>query len=121
AMALATAAALALMPLNSEPAGGAPVRASASGLLRNPAFLVAIAAASLVQASHAVYYGFSTIDWQVAGYDGGVIGALWALGVMAGMGLFALSGRLPSAMTPLALLLGGAAGAGVRWSAMAGG
>src|SRR5882757_3767732 len=119
AMAIATAAALALVPLNSEPAGGAPVPASATGLLRNPAFLVAIAAASLVQASHALYYGFSTIDWQAAGYDGGVIGALWALGVMAEIALFALSARLPSTITPLAMLLVGAAGAVVRWSVMA--
>ena len=119
AMAIATGAALALLPLNSEPAGDAPARGSATGLLRNPAFLVAIAAASLVQASHALYYGFSTIDWQAAGYDGGVIGALWALGVMAEIALFALSARLPSTITPLALLLVGAAGAVVRWSAMA--
>jgi MFS transporter, PPP family, 3-phenylpropionic acid transporter len=119
AMAIATAAALGLVPLNSEPAGAAPVHASATGLLRNPAFLVAIAAASLVQASHALYYGFSTIAWQAAGYDGGVIGALWALGVTAEIALFALSARLPSTITPLALLLAGAVGAVVRWSAMA--
>src|ERR1700704_3589930 len=42
AMAIATAAALALVPLNNEPAGGARAPASATGLLRNPAFLVAI-------------------------------------------------------------------------------
>jgi PPP family 3-phenylpropionic acid transporter len=119
AMAIATGAALVLLPLNSEPAAGAPARGSATGLLRNPAFLVAIAAASLVQASHALYYGFSTIDWQAAGYDGGVIGALWALGVIAEIALFALSARLPSTITPLAMLLVGAAGAVVRWSVMA--
>jgi PPP family 3-phenylpropionic acid transporter len=119
AMAIATGAALLLLPLNSEPAAGAPARGSATGLLRNPAFLVAIAAASLVQASHALYYGFSTIDWQAAGYDGGVIGALWALGVIAEIALFALSARLPSTITPLAMLLVGAAGAVVRWSVMA--
>jgi PPP family 3-phenylpropionic acid transporter len=119
AMAIATAAAFALAPLGMEPAGGLPNRASAAHLLRNPAFLLAIAAASLVQASHAVYYGFSTIDWQASGYDGGVIGALWALGVIAEIALFALSVRLPSTITPLALLLVGAAGAAVRWSAMA--
>jgi MFS transporter, PPP family, 3-phenylpropionic acid transporter len=119
AMAIATAAALALVPLGAEPAGGAPVRGSATGLLRNPAFLAAIAAASLVQASHALYYGFSTIDWQAAGYDGGVIGALWALGVISEIALFALSARLPSTITPLAMLLAGAAGAVLRWSAMA--
>jgi MFS transporter, PPP family, 3-phenylpropionic acid transporter len=118
-MAVATAAALALVPLGTEAAGGSPARASARELLRNPAFLAAIAAASLVQASHAVYYGFSTIDWQAAGYDGGVIGALWALGVIAEIALFALSARLPSAITPVALLMIGAAGALVRWCAMA--
>ncbi len=95
AMAIATAAAFALAPLGMEPAGGLPNRASAAHLLRNPAFLLAIAAASLVQASHAVYYGFSTLDWQALGYDGGVIGALWALGVLAEIALFALSVRLP--------------------------
>jgi MFS transporter, PPP family, 3-phenylpropionic acid transporter len=119
AMALATAAALELAPLGPEAAGNAPARASASELLRDPAFLAALAAASLVQASHAVYYGFSTIDWQVAGYDGRVIGALWALGVVAEIALFALSARLPSAITPIALLMIGAVGALVRWSAMA--
>jgi PPP family 3-phenylpropionic acid transporter len=119
AMAIATAAALALVPLSAEPASGAPVRASVTGLLRNPAFLAAIAAASLVQASHALYYSFSTIDWQAAGYDGGVIGALWALGVISEIALFALSARLPSTITPLAMLLVGAAGAVVRWGAMA--
>ena len=116
AMAIATAAAFALVPLGMEPAGGVPNRASAAHLLRNPAFLAAIAAASLVQASHAVYYGFSTIDWQAAGYDGGAIGAL---GVIAEIALFALSARLPSTITPLALLLVGAVGAALRWSAMA--
>ena len=119
AMAIATAAALALVPLGTEVAVSAPARGSASELLRDPAFLAAIAAASLVQASHAMYYGFSTIDWQAAGYDGGVIGALWALGVIAEIALFALSARLPSAITPVALLMIGAVGALVRWCAMA--
>jgi MFS transporter, PPP family, 3-phenylpropionic acid transporter len=119
AMATATVAALALVPLGAEAAGNSPARASATELLREPAFVAAIAAASLVQSSHAVYYGFATIDWQAAGYDGGVIGALWALGVMAEIALFALSARLPSAITPIALLLIGAAGALLRWSAMA--
>jgi PPP family 3-phenylpropionic acid transporter len=53
------------------------------------------------------------------GSDGGVIGARWALGVLAEIALFALSVRLPSTITPLALLLVGAAVAAVRWSVMA--
>src|SRR5439155_9422785 len=119
AMALAAATAWTLTPLARSDAQTPAAHPSAGALLRDPGFLVALAAASLVQASHALYYGFSTIDWQAAGYDGGVIGALWALGVMAEIALFALSARLPSTITPLALLLAGAAGAVVRWSAMA--
>ena len=43
--------------------------------------------------------------------------ALWALGVAAEIVLFAISGRLPIA--PTTLLLVGAAGAVIRWAAMA--
>lgn len=119
AMALGTGAAVALAPLRREAASAATVRAPATQVLRDRSFLAAIAAASLIQASHAVYYGFSTLDWQSAGFDGSTIGALWALGVVAEIALFALSARLPAAITPVALLLIGAAGAVVRWGAMA--
>ena len=78
-----------------------------------------VAAASLVQASHAVYYGFSTLDWRAAGLDGTTIGALWALGVVAEIALFALSGRLPAWIGPTVLLAIGGAGATLRWGAMA--
>ena len=113
-------AAYALRPLDAgaAPARSAPVRErSVRGLLRNHAFLAVAAAASLVQASHAVYYGFSTLDWRAAGLDGAEIGALWALGVVAEIALFAISGRL--SLSPTALLLLGAGGAVIRWGAMA--
>ena len=32
--------------------------------LRQPAYLAIAAAGSLIQASHAVYYGFSVLDWR---------------------------------------------------------
>jgi PPP family 3-phenylpropionic acid transporter len=117
AMALTAAVACALAPLGeSDP--GAPARASsATALLRDPAFIAVAAAASLIQASHAIYYGFSALAWQAAGLDGAAIGALWALGVVAEIGLFAVSSRL--SIGPTALLMAGAAGAVIRWSAMA--
>src|SRR5712671_3998964 len=108
AMALAAVAACALAPLG--PGGGAAVAPAktraATQLLRDPAFLAVAAAASLIQASHAIYYGFSTIAWQSAGFDGTAIGALWALGVLAEIALFAISARLP--FPPPTLLLIGA-------------
>jgi PPP family 3-phenylpropionic acid transporter len=118
ALTITAAAAYALAPL--PPHEGNPSAthlSSAQGLLRDPAFLAAAAAASLIQASHAVYYGFSALDWRAAGLDGGAIGALWALAVVAEIALFAISPRLP--LAPTTLLMLGAAGAVVRWSAMA--
>jgi MFS transporter, PPP family, 3-phenylpropionic acid transporter len=112
-------AALALVPVARElppPEAGAP---RGHSHLRRPAFLAIAAAGSLVQASHAVYYGFSTLDWTRQGYDGTTIGVLWALGVVAEIVLFALAGRLPQALGPAALIGIGAAGAVARWTALA--
>ncbi|HKF10424.1 MAG TPA: MFS transporter [Xanthobacteraceae bacterium] len=117
ALVITAAAACTLSPLALREASMAKPSQSARNLLRDPALLAAMAAASLIQASHAVYYGFSALDWAAAGLDGGAIGALWALGVIAEIVLFAMSGRLPVA--PTTLILFGAAGAVVRWGAMA--
>jgi PPP family 3-phenylpropionic acid transporter len=74
---------------------------------------------SLIQSSHAVYYAFSALAWHARGLDGSAIAALWALGVVAEIVLFALQSRLPRALTPNALLMLGALGATLRWSVMA--
>jgi PPP family 3-phenylpropionic acid transporter len=119
AMIAAATAAAALAPLGAgtpAPTGAEPPHRE---LLRTPGFVPIAIAAGLIQGSHAVYYGFSTLAWNAAGLDGTVVGALWALGVIAEITLFALSGRLPAALGPTALLLVGAAGAAVRWTAMA--
>jgi PPP family 3-phenylpropionic acid transporter len=104
-------------PLGPHAAGAATTSSSARALLRDPAFMAIVAASSLIQASHAVYYGFSALDWRAAGLDGTAIGGLWAIGVVAEIVLFAVSGRL--SVAPSTLLLLGAAGAVIRWSAMA--
>jgi PPP family 3-phenylpropionic acid transporter len=106
-----------LVPLHAAPA--APAARPGKQLWRDPAFVTVLIAASLIQAAHAVYYGFSTIHWAAAGLGGGTIGALWGLGVVAEIILFALSGRLPPAFTPPMLIVVGAAGSVVRWTAMA--
>ncbi len=117
--AIATALAASwLVPL-ANPAPLADASQASRPLWRNPGFLAVVIAASLVQSSHAAYYGFSTIAWKAAGYDGVAIGALWALGVVAEIVLFALSGRLPPSLGAVPLLLLGATGAVVRWTAMA--
>lgn len=88
-------------------------------LWRNRRFVAIVIAASLIQSSHAVYYGFSTIAWKAAGFDGVTIGALWALGVAAEILLFALSGRLPPGFGPIPLLILGGVGATIRWVGLA--
>ena len=108
-----------LLPLAGAPPpveAPAPRRAS---LLRDPAFLAVLAAASLIQASHAVYYGFSALAWRSAGLDGTAIAALWGLGVLAEIVLFAVQGRLPPFFRPGVLIVIGAAGGALRWAAMA--
>jgi PPP family 3-phenylpropionic acid transporter len=119
----AAAVALALMSLllvPHEASRTAPHAAVRAGmLLRKPAFLAIVAAAALIQASHAFYYAFSTVQWKAAGFEGSAIGFLWATGVVAEILLFALAGRLPPAIGPAALLTMGAAGAVIRWTAMA--
>jgi PPP family 3-phenylpropionic acid transporter len=117
AILLNVVAAYALEPL-SLPQGTEP-QAPRRRLIRDPAFIAVLAAASLIQASHAVYYGFSTLEWSRAGLDGTAIAALWALGVIAEIVLFALQGRLPPFFNPSVLLVIGGCGAALRWMAMA--
>lgn len=120
ALAVIVVAALALTPLDPvpRPVSAAPA-ASPKTLLRNPAFLAVVLASSMVQGSHAFYYGFSAVEWRAQGFDGRLIGVLWGLGVLAEIVLFALSVRLPKALPPTALLAIGGLGAIVRWTAMA--
>ena len=112
-------AALTLAPLSAAAPPSSEPAAPRQSLLRDPAFIAVLAAASLIQASHAVYYGFSALQWRGAGLDGTAIAALWGLGVVAEIVLFAISGRLPPFFQPTVLIIIGAAGAALRWTAMA--
>ena len=112
-------AALTLEPLSVAAPPASEPSQPRQPLLRDPAFIAVLAAASLIQASHAVYYGFSALQWRGAGLDGTAIAALWGLGVVAEIVLFAISGRLPPFFQPTVLIIIGAAGAALRWTAMA--
>ena len=116
---LVALAAWALPPLATAAPEPNHSEASAQSPLRDPAFIAVLAAASLIQASHAVFYGFSAVQWHAAGLDGTVIAALWALGVAAEIVLFALQARLPPFFEPTVLLMVGAFGAVLRWIGMA--
>lgn len=117
AYALSAIAAATLEPVDIAPKAQSPGRSRR--LFSDPVFLSVVAAAALIQGSHAVNYGFAALDWSKAGLDGAVIAALFALGVAAEIVLFAVQGKLPRFMQPAVLIMvGGLAGA-VRWTGMA--
>lgn len=115
---LAVLAATSLVPVETS------IRSARQGarigeLLGNRTLLGVIVASGLIQASHALFYVFGTLQWSAAGLSGTAIGALWSLSVLSEIVLFALSVRFPPALGPLTLLALGAAGAMLRWVGMA--
>jgi PPP family 3-phenylpropionic acid transporter len=82
-------------------------------LLRDGGFRAIIAASALIQSSHSTYYVFGSITWQLQGLGGFIIAALWALGVIAEIVIFALSPRFT--LQPSTLVVVGGVGAVIRW------
>ncbi|AXS41248.1 MFS transporter [Breoghania sp. L-A4] len=92
------------------PAAGGPAIS-----LRNPVFLTVLLAVGLIQGSHAVYYGFSSLHWRRAGISETTIGALWVVGVIVEIGLFAAATRLRAFVGPMTMVAIGGCAAVVRW------
>src|SRR5215471_5725798 len=113
AMAATAAAALPLTP-DSRDAG--PENHASSGLWRSGLFATTVVGASLIQASHAVMYGFVTLQWSAQGLDGTAIGLLWAIGVVAEILLFAASHRAIMYIGAVNMILLGGFGAVLRWT-----
>ena len=108
----------------SRPSPSAPALrrislADAVKLAHSPSFLLFLLAASTIQASHALYYTFGTLHWRAQGFADGTIGALWALGVIAEIGLFAVSGSILARWGAGRLLFAAGIAAAVRWGLMA--
>lgn len=93
--------------------------ADAFRLVHAPLFLLFLLAASLIQSSHALYYSFGTLHWRGQGIADGVIGALWSVGVIAEVALFAVSARVIAHVGTARLLMLAGLAATLRWSAMA--
>jgi PPP family 3-phenylpropionic acid transporter len=101
-----------LQPLESRHAR-APMQHGSTTLLRDRGFIANIAASALIQGSHSTYYVFGSITWQLAGLGGLTIAALWALGVVAEIVVFALSPRFT--LRPSMLVMIGGLSAMLRW------
>jgi PPP family 3-phenylpropionic acid transporter len=87
----------------------------AAFVLRQPYFLLIIAASGLAQSSHAFAYAFSSIYWKSVGIDDGWIGLLWAFSVFAEVVMFVVFRRFFGRMRPGALLAIGTGIGAVRW------
>ena len=108
---------LSWLPLHPVPRDIQGERAKASLLdtLKSPQVRRFLLISALLQGSHAAYYGFSAIHWKAAGYSGTTIGYLWALGVVAEIGMFAADKRFLNRFGAQTLFLVGALGCVVRW------
>jgi MFS transporter, PPP family, 3-phenylpropionic acid transporter len=81
--------------------------------------LLGVAAAALVQASHALLYAFSSLQWTAKGLTPGVIGFLWSLGTIAEIVLFFAGTKLVRKIPALRLIALGGFAATLRFGAFA--
>lgn len=88
-------------------------------LVASPAFRAFLVSAGAAQAAHATLLTFATLIWQRQGLTPGWAGALWAIGVLAEVILFACSGPLVARLGVVRLLIAAAAFSVVRWGLMA--
>ena len=113
----ATALASLFLPVPVTPARSAR-RLVLVDLFRDRPFMVFIFIAALLQASHAALYGFATLSWKAAGLGEGVIGFLWAEGVVAEILLFIFGQRLMARFRVWQVLALAAAAGLLRWSVL---
>ena len=113
---LTLAACLGLRDRRAPPATGP--RGPLRHLVRNPLFALFLSCTCFLQGSHGAYYGFATIAWRAAGHGEGVIGLLWAEGVIAEIILFAFSAKIVRRLGPGRLLVLAAIAGIVRWTAI---
>lgn len=111
--------ALWLVSLWSPPAPGQTAEAVEHGsilrVLRRPPVWSLLLVCLLMQAAHGPYYAFFSIHLQDHGYSGLTIGALWALGVIAEIGVFLVMHRLLPRYGALRLLLASLGLTTLRW------
>ena len=109
---------LAPRDLAPQPAGARPSMWSGlAELLADRRLTTLLVGVSLVQASHAMLYGFGSLHWASIGFGGGEIGALWAVSVVGEVLLFAMADRVVRRIGARGLLFAGGLGAIVRWLA----
>lgn len=109
-------------PASSRPAVSARVgwrHSSPARLLRSRLFILFLIAIGCTHGAHATFYTFGALHWQSQGLPAAWVGALWAIGVIAEVVLFALSAPVVRRFGPAQLIVAGAAASVLRWTVMA--
>lgn len=88
-------------------------------LFARPGLVVTLVGCGLVQASHALFYGFGSVHWKALGHGEAVIGLAWGIGVGAEIVLLLVSGPLLARLGLPALMALGCAAAVLRWAVLA--
>ncbi len=88
---------------------------SLAAILRRPAIVGFFLAVFLMQVSHGPYYAFYSIYMKDHGYSETLIGQLWALGVLAEVGLFVVMHRLLQRFGARLVLIASLVLAALRW------
>lgn len=117
---IATVAAAHLLPRPVAPPDGRVGVAVGDivAMLCDLRFVGFLAAVGLIQSAHAVFYTFGVLHWRAQGLSESWAGVLWAIGVIAEIGLFAFSGAVMRRAGALGLILAGGLASVVRWVAM---
>ncbi|WP_349571452.1 MFS transporter [Azotobacter salinestris] len=98
-----------------EPRAGLEVQGGFLAQLRSPGVLAFYAGVALMQLSHGPYYTFLSIHLEALGYGRGLIGQLWALGVLAEILLFLAMAGLLRRFSLRQLLMASFLLAALRW------
>jgi len=106
--------ALAAHRLPALPAAGG-ARGGFRAPFADPAFRRVLPLSALIQGSHALFYGFGALHWQQAGLSPGLIGLLWAEGVIAEVALFLWGRPLAERLGARGLALLAALAGLLRW------
>ena len=104
-----------LVPEVPVPAAAHAASVPIMAVLKRPAVQALLLACLLSQLSFAPYYNFFTLFLERHDYTRGMVGFLWALAVLAEIGLFLIMGRLIGAFGARRLMLAVLAATALRW------
>jgi len=102
---------------NAQPVSSGP-RQAGDGFLRqllSPGVLAFYGSVALMQLSHGPYYTFLTLHLEHMGYTRGIIGMLWAVGVVAEVLMFLAMSRILQHFSVRRVLIASFVLASLRW------